>query len=121
MKAWTLVTLAALATPAIAQPPHAVRPLDGYACASLRQTEREAMDPHGGVPIRTAPSAAAPVGTLAPSVLFVKQPLRVVGGFAEVLQLTGDPGWIEQSRLKPFDALSRCVPSLMSNGRPGIG
>ena len=98
-----------------------MRPIEGYACSKLKVSEREAMDPRGGVPIRTAPSASAAVGTLAPSVLLTKQPLHVVDGFVEVLQLTGQPGWIEQSRVAPFDSLARCVPSIMSNGRPGIG
>ena len=116
------VGLSALGVPASAQQHvYAVRPIDGYACMKLNVTEQEVMDPRGGVPIRTAPTPSAPIGTLAPSVLLVKQPLHAVGGYVEVLQLTGQPGWIEQSRVRPFDPLARCVPSMMSNGRPGIG
>ena len=105
-----------------AQGLRAVRPLDGYVCKKLNITEREAMSANGGgVSIRTAPSASAPPAALAPSVLLARSPLHVVSGFVEVLRLNGQPGWIEESRVKPFDPTERCVPSIMSNGRPGIG
>jgi hypothetical protein len=100
----------------------AVRPLEGYGCARLNATDAQMMNPKGtGIVIREAPNASAPVGTNAPGVLFVRIPAHVVGGFAEVLQLTGKPGWIETRYLKPFDPNARCTPSLMSDGRPGIG
>lgn len=99
-----------------------VRPVPGFVCKKLNITEREAMSSNGGgVNIRTAPAATAPVAALAPSVLFVRSPEHVVAGFVEVMRLDGQPGWIEQSRVKPFDPTARCVPSLMSNGRIGAG
>ena len=109
-------------SPAQAQGVRAVRPLDGYMCKKLNITEREAMSANGGgVSIRTAPSASAPPAALAPSVLLARSPLHVVNGFVEVMRLNGQLGWIEESRVKPFDPTERCVPSIMSNGRPGIG
>lgn len=105
-----------------AQSIHVVRPIDGFVCKKLNITEREAMSPTGaGVDIRSAPSASAPSVAIAPSVLFVRSPEHVVGGFVEVMRISGQLGWIEQARVKPFDPSSRCVPSLMSNGRIGPG
>jgi hypothetical protein len=105
-----------------AQGPTVVKRLEGYACARLNATEAQMLDPHGtGIFIRMQPSPTAPVGTAAPSVVFVRRPAHIVNGYAEVVQITGQPGWIEASKIKPFDGLTRCVPSLMSNGRIGAG
>lgn len=113
---------ACIAASAHAQSIQVVRPVPGFVCKKLNITEREAMSPNGaGVSIRTAPSATAPVGALAPSVLFVRSPEHLVAGFVEVMRLDGELGWIEQARVKPFDPTARCVPSLMSNGRIGAG
>lgn len=114
--------LALLSAPAHAQRVSVVRPMDGYGCAWLNATEAQRMNPWGtGIVIREAPAAAAPVGTTAPGLLFVRTPPHVVGGFAEVLQINGKPGWIETRYLKPYDPNARCVPSLMSNGLVGNG
>ena len=116
------VAVLALTSAADAQGLKPMRPIPGYACKKLNITEREAMSPNGaGVSIRTAPATTAPAAALAPSVLFVRSPEHVVSGFVEVMRLDGQPGWIEQSRVKPFDPMARCVPSLMSNGRIGAG
>lgn len=113
--------LTLLATPAMAQHIYAVRPVPGFACAKLNLTEQQALDMHFAVPIRTVPEPSATVGTTASAVLFVRQPIHVVNGYIEVLQLTGQPGWIERKWVKPYDPLARCVPSVMSNGRVGSG
>lgn len=105
-----------------AQSIHVMRPIDGFVCKKLNITEREAMSPNGaGVDIRNAPAATAPAVAIAPSVLFVRSPEHVIGGFVEIMRINGQLGWIEQARVKPFDPSSRCVPSLMSNGRIGPG
>lgn len=115
-------TAACVGSAAHAQSIQVVRPVPGFVCKKLNITEREAMSPNGaGVSIRTAPTATAPAAALAPSVLFVRSPEHVVAGFVEVMRLDGQLGWIEQSRVKPFDPMARCVPSLMSNGRIGAG
>lgn len=122
MRAVPALLLTVLAVQAHAQGPTVVKPLDGYACARLNATEAEMLNPHGtGIVIRTQPNPSAPVGTTAPSVVFVRHPLHVVNGFAEVMQITGKPGWIAADKIKPFDSLTRCAPSLMSNGRIGAG
>lgn len=114
--------LACFSTATSAQTLTAVRPLDGYSCARLNATDAQMMDRKGPrIVIREAPNASAPVGTNAAGVVFVRTPAHVVGSFTEVLQLTGKPGWIETRSIKPFDPNARCTPSLMSNGRPGIG
>jgi len=106
---------------AAAQPVYAVRPIPGYACAKLNITEHEAMDFHFAVPIRSAPDPHAAIGTNASAVLLLKQPVHAENGYVEVLQLNGQPGWIEQNRVKPYDPHARCVPSVLSNGRIGGG
>jgi hypothetical protein len=114
--------LALLSTPVRAAGVYSVKPLDGYGCAWLNATEAQMRNPKGtGIVIREAPDPAAPVGTTAPGLVFVRTPAHVVGGFAEVLQLNGKPGWIETRNLKPYDPNARCVPSMMSNGRIGNG
>ena len=106
---------------AVAQGLRPVRPIEGYSCKKLNVTEREVMSPNGGgVNLRGAPNASAPAVAIAPSVLFVKN-AAPVNGFVEVMRLNGQPGWIEQARVKPFDPNARCVPSIMSDGRPGMG
>ena len=114
--------LALLSVPAHAQRVYAVHPIEGYGCARLNATDAQMMNPKGtGIVIREAPSPTAPVGTTAPGVVFIRTPSHVIGGYAEVLQLNGRPGWIEERNLKPFDPNARCVPAVMSNGRIGIG
>jgi hypothetical protein len=54
-------------------------------------------------------------------VVFVRDPPNRVDGYLEVLQLTGQPGWIATDKVKPFEKTLRCVPSVLSNGRIGIG
>ena len=121
MLRYSVLALALLATHAHAQPVTAVRPIPGYKCAKLNITEHEAMDFHFAVPIRLAPNPQAPVGTNASAVLLEKQPVHAENGFVEVLQLNGQPGWIEQKRVKPYDPLAKCTPSVLSNGRIGSG
>lgn len=113
-----------LPLPALAQPVTAVRPLDGYACALLNATEAQLRDPQWpGVPILTAPNAAAPRGATASAIVILRSPAHVVDGFAEVLQRTGQPGWIEAAKLAPYGSKShpgaKCVPVVLSNGRIG--
>ena len=122
MKALTAALAILAALPAHAQRLHAVEPLAGYACAKLNATDAQMMNPAGtGIVILTAPRADAPPGLDAPAVLFVRQPLVTVNGFVEVLQLNRKPGWIAARYVKPVDPLTRCTPSVMSNGRLGIG
>jgi hypothetical protein len=117
-----LIAANALAPVVRAEPVYAVRPIDGYVCMKLNVTEAEVLNPHGtGIFILVAPRADATRGTTAPGVVFVREPQHLVDGYLEVLQLTGQPGWIAADKLKPFEKTLRCVPSVLSNGRIGIG
>jgi hypothetical protein len=105
-----------------AEPVYAVRPIDGYACMRLNVTEAEVLNPRGtGIFILTAPRPDAAHGTTAPGVVFVREPQHRVDGYLEVLQLTGQPGWIAADKVRPYEKTLRCVPSVLSNGRIGIG
>jgi len=113
-----------LALPSQAQPVTVDRPLDGYSCALLNVPDAQMRDPQwAGVPILTAPSPSAPRGTMASGIVVIRNPAHVVGGFAEVLQRTGKPGWIEAGKIVPYKSKSHanatCTPALLSNGRIG--
>lgn len=112
----------ALSLPAHAQPVRPVRPLDGYACMKLALTEAQAMDPRGtGINLLAEPSAGAAVITTAPSVVFVRSPHVQRNGYLEAIALNGKPAWIAADKVQPMDPLARCTPSVMSNGRLGVG
>ena len=117
-----LIAAGALASSVRAEPVYAVRPIDGYVCMKLNVTEAEVLNPRGtGIFILTAPRPDAAHGTTAASVVLVRDPQNRVDGYLEVLQLTGQPGWIAADKVKPFDKITRCVPSMLSNGRIGFG
>jgi hypothetical protein len=121
-----LIAAGALAPTAHAEEVRAVRTLDGYVCMNLNLPDARMRDPAAPrVPIRVAPSPDAAVGTLATPIVIARTPEHVVDGYAEVLQLTGKPGWIEANMIVPYRSASnpfaRCTPSLLSNGRIGTG
>lgn len=121
-----LVAFCALSPMAHAQGIRAVKPIEGYACKSLVAPEAQQTDTRwAGVPILTEPSPSAPRGTNAAAIVIAKEPAHVVNGYAEVLQLTGKPGWIEADKIGPYRSRSnpfaRCTPSVLSNGRIGFG
>jgi len=117
-----LIIAGALASAARAEPVYAVRPLDGYVCMKLNVTEAEVLNPRGtGIFILVAPRPDAAHGTAAASVVLVREPKHFVDGYLEVMQLTGQPGWIAADKVKPVDKITRCVPSVLSNGRIGFG
>lgn len=121
-----LAALCVLAPVAHAQGVRVVKPIEGYACKSLVATEAQMLDTRwAGVPILTEPDPAAPRGTIAAAIVIAKEPAHVVNGYAEVLQLTGQPGWIAVDKIKPYRSASnsyaRCTPSVLSNGRIGAG
>jgi hypothetical protein len=121
-----LAIACALAPEARCQEVRVVRPIDGYVCMNLNLSDARMRDPKAPrVPILTEPHPGALVGTLAASIVFAKTPAHVVDGYAEVLQLTGKPGWIGAGMIVPYRSASnpyaRCTPSLLSNGRIGAG
>lgn len=121
-----LLASAACLPAAHAQGLRAVRPLDGYACMNLAVPETLLEDrTWAGVPILSAPRADAQQVAVATPTVIAKAPAVIVNGFAQVMRLTGETGWIEAAKLKPFssasDPYARCTPSVMSNGRMGFG
>lgn len=121
-----IAALLALVAPAHAQLVRAVKPINGYACKSLNATEAQMLNPRWpGVPILLQPKPDATPGTVAAAIVIAKEPAHIVNGYAEVLQLTGLPGWIEADKIKPYQSASnpyaRCTPSVLSNGRIGAG
>jgi len=129
MKASLILVLGAvcaLAPVAHAQGLRAVRPLPGYACMNLAVPEKLLEDRGwAGVPILAEPRSHAQQTAVATPTVIAKAPAVIVNGYAEVMRLTGETGWIEADKLKPFssasDPYARCTPSLMSNGRMGFG
>lgn len=103
----------------------AVRPLPGYACMQLALTPEQLTDPKVGVPVREAPSRAAPIVGFAANTVIVQDPPQPEAGFLQVLRPTGEVGWIEAGYLRPwsnpFAPSARCSPAIMSNGKPGFG
>ena len=108
-----------------AQGLHAVRPLPGYICMQLVLTPQQLTDPNSGVPVRLSPSRSAPSAGFAATNVIVEDPPRATAGFLRVLRPNGEYGWIEARQLQPWSNPSapaaRCVPSVMSNGKPGFG
>lgn len=104
---------------------HAIRPLPGYVCMQLALTSAQLLDPKVGVPVRENPSRTAPIAGYAATTVIVQSPPQPQEGFLKVLRPSGDPGWIEAGYLKPWSnpyaPNARCVPSMMSNGKPGFG
>ena len=112
----------ALVPPAQAQPVRAVKPLDGYVCMKLAVSEAQVLNPDGtGINLLAQPAAEAPIVTTAPAVVFVRIPQVQRNGFLEAIALNGKEAWIAADKVKTLDGMSRCTPSVMSNGRLGIG
>jgi hypothetical protein len=103
---------------------YAVRPLSGYACMALNLTEEQMFDPSIHVPIMSEPSASSkPLGKAIATVI-VASPPHQVNGYLEVLHLDGRRGWIASQYVRPWrnpgTSGHKCIPSLMSDGRPGF-
>lgn len=107
-----------------AQGIHAVQPLPGYVCMELSLTSDQYTDPKVGVPIREMPSRAAPIASYAATIVIVRAPQQPTTGFLEVLRPNGLGGWIEAAYLRPwhnpYSPNAQCMPSIMSNGKPGF-
>jgi hypothetical protein len=117
------IILAAIAFPALAQSPrHAVGPLPGYACMSLRNSDR-GLALNQLPKIYSAPSPSASQVAIATAIVIAKSPLHQENGFIEVMRLNGQPGWIGADAVMPFRSVSdphaRCVPVRMSDGSIG--
>ena len=104
---------------------HAVRPLAGYACMMLNLSDQQMRDNALEVPVYAGPSTASGRVGNASAIVIAKSPLHVVDGLAEILFPSGATVWIEAKMLRAYHSESNpkahCTPSLMSNGKPGLG
>ena len=104
---------------------HAVRPLGGYTCMMLNLTDAQMRDNSIVVPVYGGPSTASGRVGNASALVIAKSPLHVVNGFAEMLFPNGATVWVEAKMLRRYHSESNpnahCTPSLMSNGKPGLG
>ena len=104
---------------------HAVRPLAGYACMMLNLTDAQMRDKSLVVPVYAGPSTTGGRVGNASAIVIAKSPLHIVNGFAEMLFPNGATVWIDAKMLRPYHSdnnpNAHCTPSLMSNGKPGLG
>ncbi len=122
------VAVAALGLSAVsgvsAQGITAVRPLSGYMCMMLNLTEQQSMDPSVSIPVRSRPSDTAPVVGSAPATIAVREPPKPINGYLEALFPTGQRVWIAANSVRPYHSLgdptAKCIPAVMSNGKPGF-
>ena len=119
-----LVSAVYTSYPAQAQRLQVQQHLGGYTCMALKLTEDQLRDFSALPPIYASPSASAARIGVASATVIVKDPPQVVDGFEAVLHMDGRPGWIKAGVLAPWtnasDPRTRCIPSMMSNGRPGF-
>lgn len=113
-----------LTNSAFAEGLRAVRPIPGYICMQLNVSDADLVSSQTEVPIYDQPSATGRRVALAANIIIVEnQP--VVSGFRKVLRLNGETGWMDARYLRPWADRStpgtQCVPSIMSNGKPGFG
>jgi hypothetical protein len=113
-----------VATGASAQGLHAVKPLDGWVCMKLNLTAQQSLDPSIHIPVRAAPDPAAAEAGWAAITVAVRSPIHDVNGYQEMLFPNGKHVWIASKNIGRWSSLAdpsaRCVPSLMSNGKPGF-
>jgi len=106
-----------------AQGVRVVRPVPGYMCMLLSPEDEQATVQSQLPPVLAGPSPSAERIGYPSGIVFVTSPLHQVAGYVEMLRLNGQTGWIEANHLRPWHPMnntsSKCVPSLMSNGRLG--
>lgn len=107
-----------------AQGLRAVRPIPGYSCMALNLTERQMFDYNALPPVMLEPSPTSQKIGVASAVVMTVDPVRVQNGYIAMMMPNGRQGWVQADKLKPYRSASnppaRCVPSIMSNGKPGL-
>lgn len=107
----------------------AVAPIDGYKCMQLARDASHLMDAASSPRMLAAPSPDASSLGVAPYIVIVRSPERVINGYAETLWLGSSrdhpvAGWVSAGALLPYHSAAgpaaRCVPSWMSDGRAGV-
>ncbi len=100
-----------------------VRAEPGLACMLLDNQDLQATVQSQLPPIRSAPSANAPMIGYPSEIVLVRSPLQEQAGYVALVRMNGQPGWIAADKLQPWHAMNgrpgKCIPSLMSNGRVG--
>ncbi len=124
--ALALGTMLAVAAHARAQPQRLqiTGHLTGYQCMMLTLSVEQLRNSANLPPILAEPrSGASELGVASGSVI-VSSPPEVRNGYTRVLHLDGRTGWMQSNLLKPWVNQSnpqiRCIPAMMSNGRPGF-
>lgn len=108
-----------------------VRRLPNYQCMGLASTpEQRAADQRPSTRVDDTPfiySEPRPNSerlTRASASLIVTSPIKVVNGYAEILNRDGRRGWIARSAIEPWSSVAlpnaKCYPAMMSNGQPGF-
>lgn len=104
----------------------AVRPIEGYVCMNLKlnDPEKDVWDESKLPSVFTDPSTSSKKLGYVGVTAIVASPLNIVNGFAEILHLNGQKGWVEAALLKPYKVpgkpRAKCIPSILSNGRIGM-
>ena len=92
---------------------------------ALNLTDAQMRDNSLVVPVYAGPSTTSGRVGNASAIVIARSPLHVVNGFAEMLFPNGAAVWIDAKMLRPYHSESNpnahCTPSLMSNGKPGLG
>lgn len=103
--------------------PHVTGHIQGYECMGLRDGFQEADWEQLPRVLAEPKRGSAEVGIATMSVI-VKSPHVLQNGYLQVLHMDGRPGWVEAKVLEPWVNNNapgvRCVPAMMSNGRPGF-
>ncbi|TRL24694.1 hypothetical protein FM996_20275 [Methylosinus sporium] len=106
-----------------------VRPIEGYRCFRVYIPEERRFDRSAVPPVFAAPTEASKLIGHSGVAAFVKWPMNEVDGFVEIIWGgQGLKAWIHKDVLRPWRTkvspagpASECVPTLMSNGRIGVG
>lgn len=100
------------------------RTIPGYVCMQLNLSDAALVSPQTDVPIYDQPSTSARKVASAANKMIVEDQAPI-SGFRKVLRFNGEAGWMDARFLRPwadkYAPGARCVPSIMSDGRPGFG
>lgn len=111
-------------SPAYAEGLRAVRSIPGYICMQLNVSDAALVSPQTEIPIYDQPSATGRKVALASNIMIVEDH-PATSGFRKILRFNGETGWMDARFLRSWVDKSvpgsPCVPSMMSNGRPGFG
>lgn len=124
MRVPLLVSALLMMTATRAESLEAVRSIPGYVCMQLNLSDAALVSPQTDNPIYDQPSPSARKVASAANMMIVEDK-PAISGFRKVLRFSGETGWMDARYLRPwtdrYAPEARCVPSMMSNGKPGFG